>query len=247
MPDILKVTNLKKAFDDEVAVDGISFSVQKGEIFGLLGPNGAGKTTTIQMLLGVLEQDAGEIEIFGKPFAPNREEILGKMNFSSSYTSLPWNLTVEENLNIFARLYSVPDRRNAVEQTLQRFGLGPRRRTLTGKLSSGQLTMLFLAKALINQPELLLLDEPTASLDPDVAERVRDMLMSLVREQGVTLVYTSHNMVEVERVCDRLIFLNHGRIIATGTPTEVVRSYGRANLEELFIHLIRDSRRGGDQ
>lgn len=239
MSDILEVKNLKKSFDGEVAVNDISFSIKKGEIFGLLGPNGAGKTTTIQMLLNVLEPDGGSIEIFGKSLTKNREEVLSRMNFSSSYVSLPWNLTVQEDLQLFGRLYGVSNLNKKIDQLMAELTLEKQRHTLTGKLSSGQLTRVYLAKALINDPELILLDEPTASLDPDVADRVRTLLKTLVRERGTTLLYTSHNMPEMELMCDRLVFLDHGKIIAHGTPKEVIASYGRKNLEELFIHLSR--------
>lgn len=237
--EILKVDNLKKSFDGTPAVNGISFTIKQGEIFGLLGPNGAGKTTTTQMLLNVIEQDSGTITVFGMPLKKNREAILKRMSFSSSYVSLPWNLTVEENLQLFGRLYGVADLKKRIDEVCNQLKISSLRKSITGKLSSGQLTMLFLAKALINKPELILLDEPTASLDPDVADRVRTLLKQLVADQHTSLLYTSHNMQEMELMCDRLAFINHGKIIATGTPAEVIASYGRKNLEELFIHLTR--------
>lgn len=236
---ILQVQNLRKSFDGVAAVKDVSFDVAQGEVFGLLGPNGAGKTTTIQMLLGVVEPDGGEIRVFGKSLARHREEILGQMNFSSSYVSLPWNLTVEENLEIIARLYSVQHRREKIAHLVETLDLAKVRRTRVGKLSSGQLTRVFLAKALVNDPRVLLLDEPTASLDPDIAERVRTLLKRLVREQGMTLLYTSHNMLEMERMCDRLAFLHHGRILAVDTTASLAQSHGRGSLEEFFIAVSR--------
>lgn len=246
MEAILRVENLKKSFDQAPAVRDISFSIQPGEIFGLLGPNGAGKTTTIQMLLGVLTPDSGLISIFGRDLKHEREYILGRMNFSSSYISMPYNLSVQENLNIFARLYAVPQPRQRIAELLKLFNLESYSKTLTGKLSSGQLTRLYLVKALIDRPQLLLLDEPTASLDPDVADRTRTTLRQLAHEQGVTVLYTSHNMAEIELMCKRIAFLNHGRIEAEGEPAEIVRRYGRANLEDLFLHIARREEAEGD-
>lgn len=247
MEPILCVENLAKAFDGVTAVKGISFSIQPGEIFGLLGPNGSGKTTTIQMLMGVLTPDRGQISVFGKPLRQHREEILKQMNFSSSYVSLPWNLTVEENLRVFARLYGVPDYGTRSHDLLETFELTPFRKTLTGKLSSGQLTRLFLVKALLNQPRLLLLDEPTASLDPDIADRTRQTLMQLSAEQGVAMLYTSHNMAEISLMCRRIAFLHHGRILAEGSPDELTHHFGKKDLEQVFLHIARDHTPNGSE
>lgn len=236
---VVSVTGLTKSFGQAKAVDNISFEVAPGEIFGLLGPNGAGKTTTIQMLLGVVTPDSGAVTMFGQTMPQHREAILQRCNFSSSYVSLPWNLTVRENLIVFARLYNVPSATQRIDELLQLFDLNEFRSTLTGKLSSGQLTRLFLAKALINRPELLFLDEPTASLDPDIADRTRLILKDLSARERVAMVYTSHNMAEVDYMCQRVAFIHHGRIIAAGTPAEVVRREGRENLEDLFIHFSR--------
>lgn len=236
------VESLEKRFDDVTAVDGISFSIGEGEIFGLLGPNGAGKTTTIQMLLGVITPDGGTISVFGKDFARRGEEIRSSMNFSSSYISLPWNLTIEENLTVFGKLYSVPNLKLRIEELLELFGLMEFRKTITGKLSSGQLTRLFLAKAFINRPKLLLLDEPTASLDPDIADKTRQTLVRLTKEERTTVLYTSHNMAEVESLCNRIAFMHHGKILAHGTPADVIRSYGKENLEGVFLHVARMER-----
>jgi len=240
MQPILEIKHLRKSFDRTPAVRDISFEIMPGEIFGLLGANGAGKTTTIQMLLDVLTPDQGEINIFGKSLSDNREEILKQMNFSSGYVQLPENLKVEENLYVFGKLYEVPDIRNRISELMKLFNLEEFRKKHTGKLSSGQLTRLYLAKALINKPKLLLLDEPTASLDPDVADRVRTVLKDIVKDNGSSILFTSHNMSEVEKMCDRLAFLHHGKILAQGTPQEIIKQFGRQNLEDVFLHIARD-------
>ncbi|MFH0853185.1 MAG: ABC transporter ATP-binding protein [bacterium] len=240
MQSILEVKNLHKSFDRTPAVRGISIEIMPGEIFGLLGANGAGKTTTIQMLLGVLAPDQGEINVFGKSLFKHREEILKQMNFSSSYVQLPDNLKTEENLYVFGKLYEVPNIRERIKELMALFQLEQFRKMYTGKLSSGQLTRLYLAKALINKPRLLLLDEPTASLDPDIADRVRTVLKGLVKDNGTTILYTSHNMAEVEQMCDRLAFLHHGKILAQGTPQEIIKQYSRRNLEDVFLHIVRE-------
>lgn len=239
MAPTLEVAHLRKTFGTVVAVDDVSFAIQEGEIYGLLGANGAGKTTTIQMLLGVTTPDSGSITVFGKSLAAERGTILQQTNFSSSYVSLPWNLSVEENLRVFARLYSVAHAGERIIELLRLFDLERHRKTITGKLSSGQLTRLFLAKALINRPRLLLLDEPTASLDPDIADRTRQTLMKLAAEDHVTMLYTSHNMSEIESMCDRVGFLHHGMILTEGTPDEIIRQYGKQNLEDVFLHIAR--------
>ncbi len=239
MEPLLVVHQLQKSFGAVRALDGVSFSVSPGEIFGLLGANGAGKTTLIQMLLGVITPDVGNISILGKPLAQHREELLAQMNFSSSYVSLPFNLTLEENLQVFGRLYGVVNLSERITELLQLFDLEPQRATVTGKLSSGQLTRLFLAKALLNRPRLLLLDEPTASLDPDIADRTRRTLKTLAKQDGVTMLYTSHNMSEVEFMCDRIAFLQRGRFLAEGTPQEIIARYGKEDLEDVFIHVAR--------
>jgi ABC-2 type transport system ATP-binding protein len=238
--NVIEVYKLTKRFGGITAVDGISFALRRGEILGLLGPNGAGKTTTIQLLLGLTTPTAGEVRVFGLDLAHHRRAILQRVNFSSTYVALPSNLTVWENLNVFARLYGLRRPRKKIEELLDLLEIP--RATLdrgTGGLSSGQQTRLNLAKALVNDPEVLFLDEPTASLDPDIAAKVRDVLRRVCRERGVSLLYTSHNMPEVESLCDRVIFLAGGRIAAEGTPAEVLASAGSRSLEELFIALAR--------
>ena len=221
-------------------MDGLSFTVARGEIFGLLGPNGAGKTTTIQLLLGLTTPTAGEIRVLGLPLIERRREILQRSNFSSAYVSLPSNLTVRENLEVFARLYGVADRRRRIDEVLELFEISDTLKRLTGALSSGQATRLNLCKAFLNDPEILFLDEPTASLDPDIAEKVRVTLQRIQRERSVTMLYTSHNMREVEILCDRVLFLSRGRSVREGTPAEVLAASHAESLEQLFIAIARD-------
>jgi ABC-2 type transport system ATP-binding protein len=238
-PTILDVEHLTKRFDGVTAVDDVSFSAQRGEILGLLGPNGAGKTTTIQLLLGLTAPTSGRVRIFGLELASRRREILQRVNFSSAYISLPFNLSVRENLEVFARLYGVRDRRRRIAQLLDLFEIPDVAGTVTGKLSSGQVTRVNLCKAFLNDPEILFLDEPTASLDPDIAEKVRSALKRVQRERGVTIVYTSHNMREIELVCDRVIFLSRGRVVASGTPREILERADAESLEKVFITIAR--------
>ena len=236
---VVEVRNLTKRFERVTAVDGISFDVHPGEILGLLGPNGAGKTTTIQMLLGVTTPTGGEIRIFGKDLARHREEILGQVNFSSSYVSLPQSLTVWENLRVFAQLYHVRNYREKILHLLSVFEISHLQDTVTRKLSTGQLTRVSLAKALLNDPKILFLDEPTASLDPDIADKTRSMLKSIRARSGLTILYTSHNMREMEEMSDRIVFLNKGRIISTGTPDEIMKRFQGEDLEEVFLKVAR--------
>lgn len=239
MVAIIEVNNLVKVFGTTRAVDGLSFRVEAGTITGLLGPNGAGKTTTIQMLLDLITPTSGDIRIFGKETHRHREEILRTLNFSSPYVSLPGNLTVWENLATFARLYGVSDIRGKIAELSAFFEIGDFMQKMTAALSTGQLTRLNLTKALLNDPKLLLLDEPTASLDPDIADRTRVMLTRIQKERGVTILYTSHNMQEVEEICDTVIFIQHGRLKDEGTPAELVRKYGREDLNDVFLHIAR--------
>lgn len=215
---VLEVLNLKKNFGKTKAVDEISFNVRQGEIVGLLGPNGAGKTTTIMMLLGVLTPSSGTIKYFGKDFKLHREEILRQINFCSSYIRFPWRMTVLENLDVAARLYEIEDRSLRIEKFLQVFEMSEYKNKSIASLSAGQIMRVMLAKAFLNHPKLLLLDEPTASLDPDVAKKVREFLIRQQREFKVTMLLTSHNMAEVEELCDRVIFLNEGKILKEDTP-----------------------------
>ncbi len=236
---VVEVRDLSKRFGEVVAVDRVSFRLETGEIVGLLGPNGAGKTTILQMLLGTLSPSSGTIRVLGRELERHREEILRQVNFSSTYIAMPASLKVWENLMVFARLYGVAQPRRKIDQLLHRFEIHELRDRLTGTLSSGQITRLNLAKALINDPRVLFLDEPTASLDPDIADKTRRLLREIRADTRVTILYTSHDMDEMEELCDRLIFLHQGSVIAEGTPKEVVRRFGRETLEEAFLKVAR--------
>ena len=236
---IVEVQHLRKEFDGTVAVADVSFAVQRGEIVGVLGPNGAGKTTTIQVLLGLTTATAGTVQVFGQDLKKHRVEILQRCNFSSAYTGLPSNLKVRENLLIFAKIYGVNGYREKINEVLELFEIKHLRDKITGHLSSGESTRVNLCKALLNDPELLMLDEPTASLDPDIADKVRKLLRRIQREKGMTMIYTSHNMRDVEEVCDRVLFMNKGRIIAEGTPQQVTEKFQQKSLEDVFIRVAR--------
>lgn len=236
---VVKVSGLTKVYNGIKAVDGISFEMTRGEILGLIGPNGAGKSTTLQMLLDLTEPTAGEISVFGLPLKKNREEILGRVNFSSSYISLPYSLTVRENLTVFARLYGVKGRRAKIAELLGAFEITGIKDTPVRSLSSGQITRVCLCKALLNDPEALFLDEPTASLDPDMADKTRRLLKKIRDEKGVSILYTSHNMKEMEELCDRVIFMDGGRLIAQGRPDEIKKEFAASTLEEVFLKVSR--------
>lgn len=237
---LLEVRNLTKVFNGNMVVDHVSFKVFKGEIVAFLGPNGAGKTTTIQMILDLIKPTEGDVRIFGKSMETHREAILSKVNFSSSYVSLPNNLKVWENLYTFARLYGVLDYKKKVAQLCAFFGIVPLLGKLYGTLSSGQATRVNLVKALLNDPELLFLDEPTASLDPDIADRTRKLLRQIQAEKGLTILYTTHNMAEVEELCDRVVFIHEGKVVHIGTPKELISQFGLADLNEVFIKIARE-------
>lgn len=221
--NILEVKNLTKKFGSFTAVDDLSFSIKDGEILGLLGPNGAGKTTTIQMLLGVMEPTVGNIAYFGKTFQKYRPQILKDINFSSTYISLPWQYTITEILNIFARLYGVENKNTRIKKLLEEFEIDHLRKKSFLDLSSGEKTRVLLAKAFLNYPKIVLLDEPTASLDIDIAVKVRQFLKRQKREYNVSMLFTSHNMPEVEEMCDRILILNKGTLIAQDTPSNLTR------------------------
>lgn len=242
--EIIEVRNLVKSFDGFLAVKGLSFKIKKGHITGLLGPNGAGKTTTIQMLLNLITPTSGDIKIFGLELDKNREKILEKVNFSSPYVSLPSNLLVWENLATFARLYGVKNVKEKIKELSKFFKIEDLLNKKTANLSTGQLTRLNLTKALLNDPEVLLLDEPTASLDPDIADRTRKLLKKIQKEKGITILYTSHNMDEVEEICDRVIFIQHGKIKDDGTPRELIKKYGHKDLNDVFLTIARQKERG---
>ncbi len=238
---ILQLKNLSKKFGQYTVIDDISFEVGEGEIVGLLGPNGAGKTTTINMLLGVLTPTAGEIRYFNKEFTTHREEILKQINFCSSYIRLPWRLTVEENLSVIARLYEVQNRQEKIDQLLQTFEMTEYKTTAMSSLSAGQTMRVILAKAFLNSPKILLLDEPTASLDPDVAQKVRDFLLKQQKESKTTMLITSHNMAEVEQLCDRVIFLSQGKILAEDTPEELAKKIDVCHVDLLIGSKVEEA------
>jgi ABC-2 type transport system ATP-binding protein len=235
----VEAVELTKRFEETVAVDHVSFQVAAGEVVGLLGPNGAGKTTILQMLLGTLLPTSGHVRILGLELERQRETILHQVNFSSTYVSMPSSLTVRENLMVFARLYGLAHPKERVEAVMKLFEIEELRAASGRALSSGQLTRVCLAKAFLNEPRVLFLDEPTASLDPDIADKTRRLLRETRDKNGTTILYTSHNMQEMEELCDRIIFLHKGRIIAMDTPKAVLAKYGQANLEELFLLIAR--------
>ncbi len=237
---VLAVQDLRKSYGATLAVAGISFAVRPGEILGLLGPNGAGKTTTINAILGVLAPEAGTIRIGGLDLAAHRSRALECTNFAAVYAPLPGNLTVEQNLRVFGMLYGVPSLSERIGELLAHFDLERFRRTRCGVLSSGEQTRVSLAKALLNRPRLLLLDEPTASLDPASAREVRARIREFVAHDTVGVLWTSHNMAEVAEVCHRVLFLSKGRILLAGDPRALPAEHGKANLEELFITVARE-------
>jgi ABC-2 type transport system ATP-binding protein len=239
----LRVSHLTKRYDSTLAVDDISFTVPAGATVGLLGGNGAGKTTTIGMLLGLLIPTSGAIEVLGCDMARERFRALGRMNFSSPYVSLPQRLSVAENLRVYGHLYDVPHLERRITELADELELGDLLDRPVGKLSAGQKTRVALAKALINRPELLLLDEPTASLDPDTGDWVRTLLERYRDESGCTILLASHNMAEVERLCSDVLMLKRGQIVDRGSPRDLLDRYGRDDMEEVFLDIARDRRR----
>lgn len=235
----VEVRNLRKVYGDVVAVDGISFSLTPGSVTALLGGNGAGKTTTISMLMGLVVPTSGEVRVFGIDMVHNRHAALHRLNFESPYVEIPMRLTVRQNLEIFGQLYGVVDVPERVRKTAEELRIGELLDRLYGKLSAGQKTRVSLAKSLLNEPELLLLDEPTASLDPDTADWVRSVIEDYCRTRSATIVLASHNMAEVERLADRVIMLERGRIVADETPQALIRHFGRQTLEEVFLDIAR--------
>ncbi len=241
---IIDVDQLAKDFGPLRAVDGLDFTVAAGRTVALLGGNGAGKTTTISMLLGLLVPTAGRIRLFGHDIALDRHRVLGRMNFSSPYVDLPHRLSARENLTIFAKLYGIKDVAGRIREIAKALDLDALLDRRTGSLSAGQKTRVALAKALLNRPELLLLDEPTASLDPDTADWVRHYLETYQRDQGAAILLASHNMGEVERLAHEVLMLRKGKIVDRGTPDDLIYRFGRQNLEEVFLDIARDRRVG---
>ncbi len=237
---ITEVRHLTKRFGDFTAVDDISFDIYPGETLGLLGPNGAGKTTTIQMLLGVITPTKGSIHMFGLDLAHHREQILKQVNFSSTYISMPYSLTAEENLRVIGKLYGLQAISSRIDDVVKKLEMEDIRHKLTRKLSSGQMTRLTLAKAVMTDPKVLFLDEPTASLDPDIANKIKGFLKEYRKTSGLSMLYTSHNMREMEEMSDRMIFLQRGKIVAQGTTQEILSQYGQQDLEEVFLKIVRE-------
>jgi ABC-2 type transport system ATP-binding protein len=236
---IINVYRLTKKFGNVNAVNDISFDVGQGATVGLLGGNGAGKTTTLGMLLGLLLPSSGAIKIFGEDMVNNRHRVLPWMNFSSPYVDLPHRLTVRENLTVYGHLYGLPKVQERVKALAHDFNLTSFLDRPAGKLSAGQKTRVALAKALINEPRLLLLDEPTASMDPDTADIIREYLENYRRNRNATIILASHNMAEVERLCDNLLILKSGEIIERGAPKELINHSGKDTLEEVFLDIVR--------
>jgi ABC-2 type transport system ATP-binding protein len=240
MPDpVILVENLVKRYGKTIAVNGVGFAVERGVTTALLGGNGAGKTTTLSILLGVLLPTSGTVRVFGEDVLRHRYRVLPRMNFSSPYVDLPHRLTVRQNLMIYARLYGVPRRDERVGRLARDLQIEPMLDRPAGRLSGGQKTRVALAKALLNEPELLLLDEPTASLDPDTGDWVRSYLEAYRARTGATILLASHNMAEVERLCAQVLMMKEGQIVDRGSPEELIDRYGRTNLEEVFLQIAR--------
>jgi len=243
MQDVaIRAEGLVKRYDSVLAVDGISFTVPRGAIVALLGGNGAGKTTTIGMVLGLLLPTAGAITVLGEDMLKHRYRVLPRMNFSSPYVELPKRLSVYENLAIYARLYGVRNWQNRIRGLADELQMTDILDRPYGQLSSGQKTRVAIAKSLVNEPDLLLLDEPTASLDPDTADWVRGYLRGYQEQRRATILMASHNMVEVERMCQQVMIMKRGRVVAEGAPAELIARYGRDTLEDVFLDIARDRR-----
>jgi len=237
---IIEVNNLVKQFKNALAVNNISFKINRGTIIGLLGPNGCGKSTTIGMMLGLIKPTSGTVIIKSQNIENNRTSLLEKMNFISPYVELPKKLTVEENLNVYGRLYGVKNLKEKIYSLMEKLNLTEFRSRKTGELSSGQKNRVSLAKALINDPEILLLDEPTASLDPDVGDTIRSFIEDFASNRGTTILLASHNMNEVERLCHEVMMMKDGKIIDKGKSSELINKHGRKNLEEVFLKIVRE-------
>ncbi|HSJ03703.1 MAG TPA: ABC transporter ATP-binding protein [Verrucomicrobium sp.] len=237
---LLEATDLTREFDGVTALDRFNFKLHRGEVLGLLGANGAGKTTAMNMLLWLTTPTSGAIHAFGMDLSKHRLEILKRTNFSSAYASLPGNLLVLQNLTVFARIYGVPNAKKKIAELLELFEIADLSKRVTGQLSAGESTRLNLCKALLNDPELLLLDEPTASLDPDIADKVRKTIRKVQSERGIGILFTSHIMQDIKEVCDRVIFLHKGKIVAEGTPEEILQKSNESTLEDVFIKIARN-------
>jgi len=236
----IEINNLSKQYRNTLAVKNINFKINKGAIIGLLGPNGCGKSTTIGMMLGLIKPTSGTVVINGQNIENNRTSLLEKMNFISPYVELPKKLTVEENLKVYGRLYGVKNLKDRIYNVMKKLNLTQFITRKTGELSSGQKNRVSLAKALINDPEILLLDEPTASLDPDVGDYIRKIIEDFAANKGTTILLASHNMNEVERLCDEVMMMKNGEIIDKGKSIDLIDKHGRKNLEEVFLKIARE-------
>lgn len=243
-PEVLLAQEVRKRYtkDGPWAVDGISLDLRRGEVVSIVGPNGAGKSTLIQMMLGLLVPDSGTIRIFGTDMATGRRKVAHRINYASTDLSLPYSLTVRENLMAYALIYNMSNIRERIEKVLVALNLEPFRDIRVGRLSTGQVARMGIAKALINDPELLFLDEPTATLDPEVSAQLRATLQGMVRDRNMTLLYTSHNMREVERFSDRLYLMNRGRLVAEGTVPALMTRFDTEDLEALFLQMVQRER-----
>jgi len=237
---VIEVNGLSKKFANNLAVKSISFKINKGQTIGLLGPNGCGKSTTIGMLLGLIKPTTGNVIINGQNMEKNRTSLLQKMNFISPYIELPKKLTIEENLQVYGRMYGVKNLDNKIYEIIEMLNLKDFIKRKTGELSSGQKNRVSLAKAFINDPEILLLDEPTASLDPDVGDYVRGIIENFSSNKQKTILIASHNMIEVERLCDEVMMMKNGEIIDKGKSSDLISKHGRKNLEEFFLKIVRE-------
>ena len=236
----IEINNLNKSFRNILAVKNINFKINKGTIIGLLGPNGCGKSTTIGMMLGLIKPTSGTVVINGQNIENNRTNLLEKMNFISPYIELPKTLTVELNLKVYGRLYGVKNLESKISELMEKLKLTQFNKRKTGELSSGQKNRVSLAKALVNDPEILLLDEPTASLDPDVGDYIRTFIEDFESKKGTTILLASHNMNEVERLCHEVMMMKNGEIIDRGTSGDLINKHGRKNLEEVFLKIVRE-------
>jgi ABC-2 type transport system ATP-binding protein len=236
----IEINNLNKSFGNILAVKNINFKIDKGTIIGLLGPNGCGKSTTIGMMLGLIKPTSGTVVINGQNIENNRTNLLEKMNFISPYIELPKKLTVEENLKVYGRLYGVKNLESKISELMEKLNLTQFKKRKTGELSSGQKNRVSLAKALVNDPEILLLDEPTASLDPDVSDYIRTFIEDFASKKGTTILLASHNMNEVERLCHEVMMMKNGEIIDKGKSSDLINKHGRKNLEEVFLKIVRE-------
>jgi ABC-2 type transport system ATP-binding protein len=237
---ILEARDLTREFDGVKALDAFNLKLHRGQVLGLLGANGAGKTTAMNCMLGLTLPTSGGLFAFGKPLEANRIEILRRANFSSAYTALPANLLVWQNLLVFAKIYRVPKPKERIAELLEMMEITHLHKRVTGQLSAGESTRVNLCKALLNKPELLMLDEPTASLDPDIADKVRKIVLRIQSELNCGILYTSHNMKDIEEVCEHVMFLHKGKVVMEGTPKDLVERSSSATLEDVFIKIARD-------